>query len=76
MTPYGIVTKRLTSEALDLSEILLNLLINKLNGNPRLGNPIKSMLNLHVGLLDYNLEIVLETLAGVSSKLKCGYLLN
>ena len=61
-------TDLLTSKALDKREILLlhlfwNLLINNLNENLRLENPVKSMFNLHVDLLDCNQKIALETLA-------------
>ena len=78
-TLYNIVNELLTSKALDMSEILLlhlfwNLLINSLNGNLRLGNPVKSMFNLHVDLLDCNQKTASRTLAGARSNLKCGYL--
>ena len=79
MSLYNIVTDLLTYEALDMREILLlylfwNFLFNKQNGNPRLGNPIKSMFNLRFNLLDYNLNTASKTLAGARSKLKSGYL--
>ena len=76
-TLFSIVTDILTSEALDMREILLlhlcwNLLISNLNGNLRLGNPVKSMFNLQVDLLDCIQKTASESQVGAWLNLKCG----